>query len=63
MIWLNTNYYTLSAVDRGSRFWGNDNYNGLVFYMARDVMILMRENPFRGPLAGVGPGNRDFFRP
>ncbi len=26
-------------------------------------MILMRENPFRGPLEGVGPENRDFFGP
>jgi hypothetical protein len=26
-------------------------------YMARDVMILMRENPFRGPLERGGPGN------
>ncbi len=24
-------------------------------------MILMRENPFRGPLEGVGPENQDFF--
>ncbi len=24
-------------------------------------MILMRENPFREPLEGVGPENRDFF--
>jgi hypothetical protein len=29
--------------------------------MVRDVMILMRENPFRGPLEGVGPENQDFF--
>ncbi len=26
-----------------------------VVYMARDVMNLMRENPFRGPWEGVGP--------
>ncbi len=26
-------------------------------------MILMRENPFRGPLEGVGPKNQDFFGP
>jgi hypothetical protein len=26
-------------------------------------MIFMRENPFRGPLEGVGPENRDFFGP
>jgi hypothetical protein len=26
-------------------------------------MILMGANPFRGPLEGVGPENRDFFRP
>jgi hypothetical protein len=32
-----------------------------VVYVARDVMILMRENPFRGPLEGVGPENRDFL--
>jgi hypothetical protein len=32
-------------------------------YMERDVMILMGENPFRGPLEGVGPENRDFFGP
>jgi hypothetical protein len=23
--------------------------------VARDIMILMRENPFRGPFEGVGP--------
>jgi hypothetical protein len=28
-----------------------------VVYMARDVMILMRANTFRGPLEGVGPEN------
>ncbi len=33
-----------------------------VVYMAWDVVIiLMRANPFRGPLEGVGPENRDFF--
>jgi hypothetical protein len=32
-----------------------------VVYMARDVMILMRENPLHGPSEGVGPENRDFF--
>jgi hypothetical protein len=26
-------------------------------------MSLMRENPFRGSLEGVGPENRDFFDP
>jgi hypothetical protein len=26
-----------------------------VVYMARDVMILVKVNPFRGPLEGVGP--------
>jgi len=31
--------------------------------MARDVMILMRENSFRGPLEGVGPENPDFVGP
>ena len=30
-------------------------------YMARDVMILMRANPFRRPLEGVGPENFDIF--
>jgi hypothetical protein len=34
-----------------------------VVYMARNVMILMRENPFRGSLEGVGPENRDFLGP
>ncbi len=34
-----------------------------VVYMARDVIILMRANPFRGPLEGVGPENRDFLGP
>ncbi len=34
-----------------------------VVYMARDVMILMGENPFLGPLEGVGPENRDFLGP
>jgi hypothetical protein len=29
--------------------------------MARDVIVLMRANPFRGPLEDVGPENRDFF--
>jgi hypothetical protein len=28
-------------------------------HMARDIMILMRENPFQGPLEGVGPENQD----
>ncbi len=31
--------------------------------MARDAMILMLANPFRGPLEGVGPDNRDFLGP
>ncbi len=35
--------------------------NVFVVYMARDVMILMRENTIRGPLEGVGPENQDFF--
>jgi hypothetical protein len=26
-----------------------------IVFTARDVMILMRANPFRGPLKGVGP--------
>jgi hypothetical protein len=34
-----------------------------VVYMARDVMILIGENPFRGPLEGVGLENRDFLGP
>ncbi len=29
--------------------------------MARYVLILMRANPFRGPLEVGGPENRDFF--
>jgi hypothetical protein len=32
-------------------------------YMAQDVMILMQENPFWGPMEGMGPKNRDFFWP
>ncbi len=31
--------------------------------MVRDKMILMWANPFRGPLEGVGPENRDFLGP
>ncbi len=27
------------------------------------VVYMMRENPFRGPLEGVGPKNLDFFGP
>jgi|LakMenEpi03Aug12_release.lakeMendotaPanAssembly.Ray.scaffolds.fasta_scaffold3545715_1 hypothetical protein len=27
------------------------------------VMILMRENPYRGPLEGLGPENQDLFGP
>jgi hypothetical protein len=34
-----------------------------VVYIARDVMILMRANIFRGPLEGVGLENRAFFGP
>jgi hypothetical protein len=34
-----------------------------VVYMAWDVMILMRKNPFQGLLEGVGPENQDFFGP
>ncbi len=34
-----------------------------VVFMTRNVMILMRANPFRGPLEGVGPENRDFLGP
>jgi hypothetical protein len=29
--------------------------------MARDVMVLKGANPFRRPLEGVRPENRDFF--
>ncbi len=36
--------------------------NVSVVYMAWDIMILMLD-PFRGPLEGVGPENRDFFGP
>jgi hypothetical protein len=32
-----------------------------VIDMAGNVMILMRENPIRGPLEGVDPENQDFF--
>jgi hypothetical protein len=32
-------------------------------YLARDVMIFIRANTFRGPLEEVGPENRDFFGP
>jgi hypothetical protein len=35
----------------------------LFFIWLLDVTILMRENPFRGPLKGVGPENQDFFVP
>jgi hypothetical protein len=34
-----------------------------VVYMARDEMILMGANPFRGPLEGMGPEIGDFFEP
>jgi hypothetical protein len=34
-----------------------------VVYMAWDVKILMRANPFRGQLEGVGPENQDFLGP
>jgi hypothetical protein len=37
--------------------------NAPVVDMARDIMIWMRENRFRGPLEGVGPENRYFFGP
>jgi hypothetical protein len=32
-----------------------------VVYMARDLVILMRANQFRGQLEGVGTKNRDFI--
>ncbi len=35
----------------------------LLFYMARNVMILMWANPFQGPSKGMGLENRDFFGP
>jgi hypothetical protein len=31
--------------------------------MVRDEIISMGANPFRGPLEGVSPENRDFFGP
>ncbi len=34
-----------------------------VVYMARDVMILMRANPFRGPLGWGGPKVETFLGP
>ncbi len=34
-----------------------------VVYMARDITFWMQENPFRGPLEGVGPESQDFFGP
>jgi hypothetical protein len=34
-----------------------------VFLYGLDLMILMRENPFPGPLEGVGPESQDFFVP
>ncbi len=37
------------------------NINVPIIYMARNEMILMRANPFRVPLEGVGPDNRGFF--
>ncbi len=36
---------------------------GPVVCMARYEMILMGENPFRGPLKGVGTENQDFSEP
>ncbi len=35
----------------------------LFFVWRLDLMILMGENIFRGPLEEVGPENRDFFGP
>ncbi len=43
--------------------YGKITINVPVVYMARDVKILMRENPFRGLLEGLGPENRDFVGP
>ncbi len=34
-----------------------------VVHMMRDKMILIWANPFRGPLEGVGPENRDVLGP
>jgi hypothetical protein len=31
--------------------------------MARDVIVLMRANPFRGPVEGMDTKNRDFLGP
>jgi hypothetical protein len=33
-----------------------------VVYMARNVMILMRANPFRGPLEGLDHEKRKIYR-
>ncbi len=35
--------------------------NVSVVYMARNIMILIRENALPVPLEGVGPKNHDFF--
>jgi hypothetical protein len=35
------------------------NIYSAVVYKARDVLIFMQANPFRGPLEGVGPENQD----
>ncbi len=43
-------------------FWGML-FNVPVVYMGRDVMILMRENPFRGPLEGAGLKIETFLVP
>ncbi len=33
------------------------------FYLAQDVLILIVENPFQGPLEWMSPENQDFFGP
>jgi hypothetical protein len=60
--------YEKSLCDQNLIYWEALSFNFLtinapVVYMARDVLILMRANPFRGPLEGVGPENIDFFGP
>ena len=35
----------------------------LFFYIALEEVILMRANPFLGPVEGMGPETLDFFGP
>ncbi len=37
--------------------------NVYLLFMARDVIVLMRANPSRGPLEAVDPENQNFFVP